>query len=328
MRAVTARRYGGPEVLAVEEVAAPAAADGRILVRVHASSLNAADWHLMQGVPYAVRLAFGLRRPRRPVIGRDYAGVVESVGRGVQGVQVGDRVFGEASQTMAELVQVKPGQSTAIPPGIGIDEAAAIPLAGVTALQAVRRAAVRPGQRVLVVGAAGGVGSFATQIAVAEGAIVTAVCGPANVEFVRALGAADAIDYTRVDPMALGRRFDAVLDIAGGRRPADFLPALEPDSIYVSVGAPAASTTMQRILQPVPAMTAVAVTSMRHAPRMVSLTARGNAGLDELAVLVAAGTVRSAVERVVDLADVPIAMAGIGARHTRGKVVVRILTEP
>lgn len=323
MRAVTARRYGGPEVLAVEEVAAPTAADGRILVRVHASSLNAADWHLMLGVPYAVRLAFGLRRPRHPVIGRDYAGVVESVGRGVEGIQVGDRVLGEASQTLAEFVQVKPSQATALPASIPMEVAAALPLAGGTALQTVRRASVATGQRVLIVGAAGGVGSFATQLAVSQGAIVTAVCSGANAEFARGLGAAEVIDYTRTDPAAAGRSFDAVLDIAGGRRPAEFLPVLERDGIYVSVRAPAASTRTQRILQPLPAMAAIAVTSMRQKPRMVMLTARGNTGLTDLLDLVVAGAVRPAVENVIDLDGVRAAMAGIGGRHTRGKVVVR-----
>jgi NADPH:quinone reductase-like Zn-dependent oxidoreductase len=323
MRAITARRYGGPEVLAVEDVEEPRAADGRILVRVHASSLNAADWHLMLGVPYAVRLAFGLRRPRHPVIGRDYAGVVESVGRGVEGIQVGDRVLGEASQTFAELASVKPSQATRLPLSIPMDAAAALPLAGVTALQAVRRAAVGTGQRVLIVGAAGGVGSYATQIAASHGAVVTAVCSGANAEFVGTLGASDVIDYTRTDPTAAGRRFDAVLDIAGARRPAEFLPVLEPDGIYVSVGAPAASTRTQRILQPLPAMTAVAVTSMRQAPRMVTLTTRANSGLADLLDLVVAGAVRPPVENVIDLPGIPAAMAGIGGRHTRGKVVVR-----
>lgn len=325
MRAVTARRYGGADVLAVEDVPVPTASPGTMVVQVHASSLNAADWHLLRGVPYGVRLVFGLRRPRRPVIGRDYAGVVQAVGDGVDGFRPGDRVFGEASQSFAEFVRVTPKQATRVPDAVSMESAGATPLAGATALQAVRTGEVRAGQQVLVVGASGGVGSFAVQVAANAGARVIGVCGPDNVDFVRSLGADDVVDYTVTDPTATGQRFDVVLDIAGGRRPVDYVRALTPDGIFVSVGAPPAETTLQRTVQPIPAMAAVALTSMRHAPRMVSLTARANADLGELADLLATGAVRPAVERVVDLDGVAAAMAVIGSRRARGKIAVSVV---
>lgn len=324
MRAVTARRYGAADALAIEDVPAPIAKPGTIVVQVQASSLNAADWHLLRGIPYGVRLAFGLRRPRHPVIGRDYAGVVQAVGDGVEQVQPGDRVFGEASQTLAEYVRVTPRQATRIPDAVSMESAGATPLAGVTAMQAVRTGGVRAGQQVLVVGASGGVGSFAVQLAVHAGAHVTGVCGPGNADLVRSLGAAEVLDYTAADPLAGGRRYDVVLDIAGGRRPVDYVPILTPEGTFVSVGAPPAETALQRIVQPIPTMATVALTSMRHAPRMVSLTARGNTGLDELADLLASGAVRPAVEQVVDLDGVAAAMAVIGSRRARGKIAVSV----
>lgn len=325
MRAVTARRYGGVEVLAVEEVPAPIATPGTVVVDVHASSLNAADWHLLQGVPYGVRLVFGLRRPRRPVIGRDYAGVVVSVGEGVEHVRPGDRVFGEAAQTLAGRVRVKAGQATLLPDAVSMRAAGATPLAGGTAFQAVRAGGVRAGQRVLVVGASGGVGSFAVQLAAHAGAQVTGVCGPGNVDLVRGLGAHDVVDYTAVDPTATGEAYDVVLDIAGGRRPVEYVPVLADDGVLVSVGAPPAETAVQRLVQPIPAMAAVAWTSRRYAPRMLSLTARSNVGLPELAALIASGEVRPAVERVVDLDGVASAMAVVGAQRSRGKTAVAVV---
>ena len=214
MKAVVQRRYGPPEVLEYTDVGRPVVGDGDVLVRVRAASVHPGDYFVMTGVPSIVRLAFGLRRPRHPIPGRDLAGVVAAVGKDVTDLQPGDEVFGwSTTGTLAEYACVPADQLVRTPANLSAGQAAAVPTSGITALQALRDIAhVQPGHTVLVTGASGGVGTFAVQIAKAFGAEVTGVCSTRNVELVRSLGAAHVIDYTRTDFTQAGRRYDVILD--------------------------------------------------------------------------------------------------------------------
>src|SRR3954447_26167730 len=219
MRAVVQDRYGDTaDVLRPAEVARPEPGAGEVLVRVAAAGVDRGVWHLMAGKPYAARLAFGLRAPRNPVRGREFAGRVESVGAGVAAVRPGDEVFGVGGGSFAEYVVASGKKVAPAPAGLTPVEAAAMPVSASTALQAVRdHGHVSAGQRVLVIGASGGVGAFAVQIAKASGAEVTGVCSTAKVDLVRSLGADGVIDYTQTDLAASGVRYDVVLDIGGDR---------------------------------------------------------------------------------------------------------------
>jgi NADPH:quinone reductase-like Zn-dependent oxidoreductase len=215
MKAIVQREYGSPDTLRLEDVDRPDAGLGHVLVRVRAASVNAADWHVMRGDPKLARLQLGLRRPKAPVRGRDFAGEVAKVGTGVSHVLPGDEVYGETGMTdgaFAEYVRAPAGQVAPKPDGLTFEEAAALPLAGCTALQALRDVArVQPGQRLLVNGASGGVGTFAVQIGKALGTHVTAVCSTRNLDLMRSLGADAVVDYTTEDALAAGERFDVVL---------------------------------------------------------------------------------------------------------------------
>ncbi len=255
MTAVTARAYGGPEVLAVEELPVPTPQAGELLVEVRASSLNALDWHFLTGTPYLVRLMFGMRRPKRFVRGADVAGVVVAVGADVTRFAVGDSVFGEGpGGGCGEYLAVKEGNVVAMPDGVSFEAAGATPVAGLTALQGLRtHGAVQPGERVLINGAAGGVGTMAVQIAKVLGAHVTAVCSTRNVEMVRALGADEVLDYTRDDFVAGGARFDVMLDNVGSRTPRENRSVLRAGGRYVGVSGPKAN----RWIDPLPVHRAV-----------------------------------------------------------------------
>ncbi len=221
MKAIVQHEYGSPDTLRLEDVDRPDAGPGQVLVQVRAASVNAADWHVMRGDPKLARLQLGVRRPKAPVRGRDFAGEVAEAGAGVTHVGPGDEVFGEtgmADGAFAEYVRAPAGQVAPKPAGLTFEQAAALPLAGCTALQALRDVAhVQPGQRLLVNGASGGVGTFAVQIGKALGAHVTAVCSTRNVELVRSLGAEDVVDYTAEDVVSARQPFDVILDLVGNR---------------------------------------------------------------------------------------------------------------
>ncbi|WP_086830398.1 NAD(P)-dependent alcohol dehydrogenase [Streptomyces sp. NRRL B-24572] len=237
MRAWTQERYGSADVLEFAEVERPVPGAREVLVRVHAAAVNAADWHLMRGDPYVARFALGLRRPKERVRGRDFAGVVEAVGGGVTELRPGDEVFGEAPGAFAEYVCAPVAATELKPAGMGFAEAAAIPLAGNTALIGVRDLGkVRPGTRVLVNGASGGVGTFAVQLAKALGAEVTGVCGPGNAPLVLGLGADRVVDYTREDFTAPPDRYDLVFDLVGNRSLGELRRTLSPTGVLVLSG--------------------------------------------------------------------------------------------
>ncbi len=243
MKAIVHERYGSPDVLELRDVEIPTIGDDGVLVRVRASSVNAADWHTMRGRPIFARLTMGLRRPSQSVAGIDVAGVVEAVGRDVTELRPGDEVFGGRSGAFGEYVAGRVRNFVPKPANLSFDEAAAIPVAATTALQALRdRGQLKAGQRVLIIGAGGGVGSFSVEIAKALGATVTATTSPANVDFVRALGADEVVDYTRTNIIRSGRVFDVVLDVGGYQSLRDLTRVAGPGGAMVPVGAGTATT--------------------------------------------------------------------------------------
>ncbi len=239
-RAVTQDRYGPPDVLTVVDRPVPVPGEGEVLVSVHAASVNARDWHIMRGEPRVARFldasTFSVRRPKVPVRGTDFAGTIEAIGRGVTGWRVGDPVFGEAAGTLAEHVIVDVQHLARIPEGVTFEQAAATPLAGVTALTCLAAAHPESGQSVLVNGASGGVGTFAVQLAKANGLHVTAVCSTRNLQQAEELGADESIDYTVHDFTCDGRRYDILIDLVGNRRLRDLGRALAPGGILVLSG--------------------------------------------------------------------------------------------
>lgn len=321
MTAVVARRYGQPDVLGIEELPVPSPGDGEVLVAVESSSLNALDWHFLTGTPYFLRLVAGLRRPRRLVPGADVAGTVAAVGSGVTRFEVGDAVFGECGGGgCGPFLTVAEEAIVALPPGVAMRAAGATPVAGLTALQGLRtHGDVRPGDRVLINGAAGGVGTFAVQIAKALGAEVTAVCSARNVEMVRALGADHVIDYTTTDVVATGARFDVMFDNVGNRSARECLAVLAPDGRYVVITGPKDN----RWLGPVPKLLRTGLAFRRADPSFHQFTASPDQDdLTFLGELLADGRVVPEIQRVIGLDGVADGLAEIGTGHTRAKIVV------
>lgn len=321
MRAVVARRYGTAEVAAVENVPVPTPQQGEVLIEVEASSLNALDWHLLTGTPYLVRPSAGLRRPKRTIPGADVAGTVVAIGSDVTRFGPGDLVFGEShGGGFAEYLTVDATNVVAKPVDVSFEHAAATPVAGLTALQGLRtHGAVQPGDHVLINGAAGGVGTFAVQIAKALGANVTAVCSTRNIDRVRSLGADDVIDYNRDDLVIGGPRFDVMFDNVGNRTPAECLAVLRPHARYVAVTGPKTN----RWLGPVPHIARAALAFRRSSPSFHQFIA--SASHDDLTFLgdlLAAGTITPAIDRVIGLDQVADGLTEIGTGHARAKIVV------
>jgi NADPH:quinone reductase-like Zn-dependent oxidoreductase len=315
------RRYGGPEVLEQVEVERPTPADDEVLVRIHASSVNPADWYSMTGLVVA-RPQSGLRAPKEPRLGVDFAGVIEAVGSAVSDFAPGDDVYGGRTGAFAEYVCVKNAVAKK-PAGLTFEEAAAVPIAAITALQGLRdKGALRPGERVLIDGASGGVGTFAVQIAKTLGAShVTAVCSTRNVEAARALGADGVIDYTQEDFTAIGERFDVVVDIAVTRSYRQLKRLLQPNGRLVIVGAPKSG----RLLGPLGRVVKIMVTSLGRRPKATFFVAKlTRDDLLALNEMLEAGTVKPVVERTYPLAEIADAMRYLGEGHARGKVVVTI----
>jgi len=321
MRAVVHRRYGTEEVLAIEEMAVPDPGSGQVLVRVEASSLNALDWHFMTGTPWLIRPTSGFLRPKRVVPGADVVGTVVALGPDVDDLRVGDAVFGEAPGGGCSHYAVVASDHVApIPHGVDVQAAAATPVAGLTALQALRtHAKAQPGEHVLVNGAAGGVGTFTVQIAKALGAEVTAVCSTRNIEMVRRLGADTVIDYTTDDFVEQGARFDVMVDNVGNRKPAECKSVLHPAGRYVAISGP----KKNRLLGPVAYIVRAALSFRRASQSFHQFTASANRDdLSYLGELLASGRVTPEIQRTIGLDGVAKAMADIGTGHTRAKIVV------
>jgi len=323
MTAVVQRRYGPPEeVLACARVATPVPRAGDVLVRVHAASVHPGDVFVVTGVPYVLRLAFGLRRPGNGVPGRDLAGRVEAVGAGVTTLRPGDAVFGwTATGSLAEYVRAPAANFVPKPERLTMAQAATLATSGLTALQALRDVArVQPGQTVLITGASGGVGSFAVQIAKALGAEVTGVCSTRNLAMVRALGADHVVDYTQVDFTRSGLRYDVILDNVEAQPLAATRRALAPTGTLIPN-----SGKGGRWFGPLGRIVAAQVRSRftrQHLRPFLSVEKHDD--LRALAALVEAGTVTPAVDRAFPLERAAAALAYVGAGHARGKVVVTV----
>lgn len=324
MKAWVYHRYGGPEVLGLEEVDAPEPGDDEVLVRVHASGLNAADWHLLRADPSLTRLAFGLRRPRRPmIIGSDIAGVVEAVGAKVTRLAVGDRVMAETMQGgCAELVAVAEKRVGPMPDSLDFERAAAIPMSAVTALTAVQHdGRLQAGQTVLVNGASGGVGTFAVQIARALGGRVTAVCGTTALELVRSLGAEEVIDYTQQSAIDTGQTYDLIVNIGGEHSLRALRRTLTPRGTLAAVGA----SGHGGLLGPGAVGARGALLSPFVRQRLVSVFDKPNApDLATVAAMVDAGEVHPVMDRIFPFAAAPDAIRHVEDGHPRGKVVVTV----
>lgn len=319
MRAVVAKQYGSPDVLGIEEIDPPEVGPDEMLVRVVASSVNAYDWHMLRGKPYLARLTEGFRRPKNSRVGLDVAGLVEAVGANVRDVRPGDRVFGSRSGAFAELVS---GDNFApMPVDVSFAEAAAMPTAGTTALQAMRdQGEVSEGQRVLILGAGGGVGTFAVQIAKAAGATVTAVTRTAHVELVLSLGADRVIDYTKVDVAAAGERYDVIVDIAGTTGLARLGRLLADDGRLVMV-----APDPGQWVGPVVRIVHAALLSRRGERTFRTFLSRSSReALVDLKELVEKGELRSVIEHTYPLDEIADAIRHVEAGGVAGKITVTV----
>jgi NADPH:quinone reductase-like Zn-dependent oxidoreductase len=323
MRAAVQDRYGEAEdVLRVEEIARPVIADDEVLVQVHAGGLDRGVWHLMAGLPYPVRLAgYGVRAPRDRVRGRDVAGRVEAVGKAVTRLRVGDEVFGVAEGSFAEYARAKEDKLAPKPANLTFEQAAAVPISALTALQGLRdHGQVQPGQKVLVIGASGGVGTYAVQIAKAFGAVVTGVCSTGKVDLVRSLGADHVIDYT-VQDIDGGQRYDLILDIGGHRPLRTLRRALAPHGRLLIVGSETGGRWLGGVDRQVRAMLLSPFVGQKLGTFMCSENA------DDLVVLtdlIEAGRVRPVVDRAFPLDEVRAAIRYMQDGRARGKVVVTV----
>ncbi|MDX2376507.1 NAD(P)-dependent alcohol dehydrogenase [Microbacterium sp. LRZ72] len=322
MTAVVQRGYGSTDVMHVEHIATPEPMEGQVLVRVHAAGLDRGVWHIMAGLPYIVRPMFGMTTPRQPVPGLDVAGVVVALGAGVTDVAVGDAVFGTADGSFAEYAVADAAKLARIPAGIGFDEAAAVPVSGLAALEAVREhGLVEPGHRVLVIGASGGVGGYAVQIAAAVDAEVVGVASAAKADFVRSLGAARCLDYATTDVTALPDRYDVVIDI-NGRLPLGRLERiLTPTGVLVIVGGENGGALTGGIQRQFGARIRSLFTRRRLG---FFISSESRAGLHELVGLLESGAVRPTVDTVRPLSAVREAIDDLLAGRILGKAVIHV----
>jgi NADPH:quinone reductase-like Zn-dependent oxidoreductase len=321
MKAIVRSAYGPPDRLELREVEQPEVADDGVLVRVRATSVNRGDWYGLTGRPYVVRPMMGLLKPRSQLLGGDFAGTAEAVGKDVTDIAPGDEVFGGRDGAFAEYVCSRNGVARK-PANLSFEEAAAVPVAALTALQGLRdKGRLEPGQKVLINGASGGVGTFAVQIAKALGADVTAVCSTRNVEQAESLGADRVVDYTREDFTRSGTRYDIVFDVAGSRSWSEVRRVLEPHGTLVMVGAPEGD----RWLGPVSHLAKVRLASLRSDPKAVFFIAKFNKpDMDVLRELVESRKVKPAIERRYELSEIADALRYMGEGHAQGKLVVTV----
>jgi NADPH:quinone reductase-like Zn-dependent oxidoreductase len=326
MTAIVHKRYGRPEPRIVDlgEVDVPVPEDDQVLVRVYASSVNPVEWYGVTG-PYFARFGAGFRKPKDPRLGADLAGVVEAVGREVQDVRPGDEVFGSGSGAWAEYAVARATRVALKPANVSFEEAATVPIAGLTALQALRdHGHVQPGQRVLINGASGGVGTFAVQLAQSFGADVTAVCSTRNVEQARALGADQVVDYTKEDFTNLGIRHDLLVDIAGSRSFLACRRALKPDARFVLVG----GKMTYRGLGPLPHIAGTILKSRFRSQKTTFFVAKiTTEDLSLMRDLIEAGKVRPVIERTYPLSEAREALTYLGEGHARAKVAITVSEE-
>ena len=322
MKAIVNTQYGSPDVLEFKEVDKPAPKDNEVLVKIHAASVNAGDWHLLRGTPFPVKLVFGIRKPRVQILGTDIAGRVEAVGENVTQFKLGDAVFADVSGfgfgAFAEYKCVPEHGLVSKPVGMAFEQAAAVPSAALTALQGIRdKGKIQPGHAVLIHGASGGVGSFAVQIAKSFGADVTGVCSTRKMEMVRSIGADHVIDYTQEDCIDNGQRYDLIFDAAAFRSIFDFNRALKPKGTYVFAGGSGTGLLQVMLLGPfISLFSGKKMTSMLVSPNPKDLAFIGD--------LMESGEIVPFIDKRYPLSDVADAIRYLEDRHVQGKVVITI----
>jgi NADPH:quinone reductase-like Zn-dependent oxidoreductase len=322
VKAIVLTQYGGPEHLKLAEVAIPQPKDDQVLVKVYAVSVNSADCRLLSG-PFPRLLGFGLLRPNNKIMGADIAGVVEAVGKNVTKFKVGDELFGDISTAFGGFAEFACAPESILvkkPASLSFEQAAAVPMAAVTALQGLRKGGIQSGQQVAIVGASGGVGTFAVQIAQALGARVTAIASSNKIQLLRSLGVERVIDYTREDFTQTGQYYDLILAVNGYRPLAAYRRALKPQGTYVMAGGKGKQLTEAIVFGP--------LVSRRGGQTVTSLVASPSA--DDLAFvagLLEAGKVVPVIERTYPLEETAEAVRYVGAGHAAGKVVISIQTE-
>lgn len=322
MKAIVYTEYGSPDVLRLKETPQPTPKDNEVLIKVRAVSINAADLHLLRADPFPVRFAYGLFKPKLQILGADVAGQVEALGKNVTQFKVGDEVFGELSGCgfggLAEYVCAPKTILALKPSNLSFEEAAALPMASVTALQGLRDTGnIKAGQKVLIHGSSGGVGTFAVQIAKSFGAEVTAVCSTSKMDLARSLGADHVIDYTREDFTKNGQRYDLIFAVNGNRPLVDFEGALTPMGTFVFSGG-----DMSRLFQ---AMLQGPLRSKKGGKSMKTLVAKPNqADLNTIRELVETGKVKPVIDKRYSLSETPAAMHYLEEGHARGKIVITV----
>src|SRR5437016_5930979 len=324
MKAIVHRCYGSADVLKFEDIEKPIAADDQVLVKVHAASVNPLDWHYMRGTPYIVRMDSGFGKPENPRLGVDFAGTVEAVGKNVKRFKPGDEVFGGKFGAFAEYVTVREDRALALKPAnLTFEQAASVPIAALTALQGLRdKGRIQPGQKVLINGASGGVGTFAVQIAKSFGADVTGVCSTRNVAMVRSIGADHVIDYTQEDFTKSGQRYDLIFDLVANHSFSARRRVLDPKGIYIGAGIIGLGGSMVRLLAH---QITELVLSRFVSQKFVTLMAKlSKEDLTILRELMEAGKVTPVIDRTYSLSEVPQAIRHLEEGHARGKIVITV----
>src|ERR1022692_725779 len=322
MKAIVYYNYGPPDVLKYEEIEKPTAGDDQVLVKVRAASVNPLDWHFMRGTPYFVRIMTGLRRPKVTRLGVDVAGQVEAVGRNVTQFKPSDEVFGTCRGAFAEYACTSESALVMKPNNVTLEQAASVPIAAFTALQGLRdKGQIQPGQRVLINGAAGGVGTFAVQIAKSFGAYVTGVCSTRNVDMVRLIGADRVIDYTQEDFTNSGQRYDLIFDSVGNHSLLACRRVLNPKGKYIAVGGPSS----RWMIGPLTSAITAPVLSRLVDRKFVTFIAKGSKeDLTVMHELMEAGKVTPVIDKRYRLSEVPEAIRYLEEGHARGKVVITL----
>jgi NADPH:quinone reductase-like Zn-dependent oxidoreductase len=323
VKAIVQDRYGSADVLEFRDIEEPVVGENDVLLRVHAAGCGPDVWHLMTGMPYMARLAIGLRKPKLPVLGWDVAGTVDAVGSNVGGIELGDEVMGTTKGSFAELANAKADDLVPKPAKLSFEEAASLPISGITALRAIRdEGKVHPGQTVLVIGAAGGVGSLAVQIAKAYGAKVTAVSSTSKQDLVRSIGADDVIDYTAEDFTDGSRHWDVIVDTAGRRPLSELRRALTPKGTLVIVGGDGGGRWTGGFFR---GMLRAPIVSLFVGQRLRGLATKvKREDVITLTELVEAGTLKPVIDRTYPLIEAPDAIRYLEEGHSRGKVVITV----
>ncbi len=322
MKAAVYTRYGPPDVINVKDIEKPVPKDDEVLLRVRAASVNPYDWHFMRGIPYFLRIGAGLLKPKSTRLGVDVAGQVETVGGKVNGFKPGDSVFGTCRGAFAEYVCASESSFTAKPDNVSFEQAASVPIAGLTALQSLRdKGHLQSGQKVLINGAAGGVGTFAVQIAKSFGAEVSGVCSTRNVELVRAIGADRAIDYTREDFTRSGQRYDLILDLVANHSLSACRRALNPKGVYVVAGVGPGKSVFILLARAITGPLLGVFVPQRFSFFGAKLR---KDDLIILSELMQAGRVTPVIDRRYRLTEVSEAIRYLEQGHARGKVVITV----